>query len=505
MMPSGLWVYGSIVLAILASEPDRTRAQDQKPVTRDEAVLSVDGVVREVFQSSRRDRIDYIVQIEVKRSESLRAARTPARVPVPAPGDMVYVHASQPQNTALGLEGRGTSVPQARPGTAQVAPAERSQVRAYLRPRTSGGWEGAGTDWFELTSRDLAEAGGADASPPAIERVPGSAGSESGRGGARDARAVLAALGLTGEAKTVQGKFVLRVSSVERGGTSQHAGLEPGDIIIGANDKALTGLEELEALSQRGGRVNLVLLDVNTGKTVRVPVDLPASGRGEPPATLPVPADKPDTPVIAGEPANPRSRAPGRSFGVSAEPVKVGDRTAMKVVGVQPGSPGQKAGLEPGDIIVAANGVPITGAEALSAVVRKSGAALALTVRDTRTGKDTRVEVKLGGDEPADPNPAPADPAPGAGANRRLGAVTELVFYDVDPAVKVTEVEPGSAAALAGLQSGDVIVEANGSPVLHPKELDEIVRNSGATLKLTVVDPRSRQKSTVDVKLSAQQ
>ena len=176
----------------------------------------------------------------------------------------------------------------------------------------------------------------------------------------------------------------------------------------------------------------------------------------------------------------------------------------MKVVGVQPGSPGQKAGLEPGDIIVAANGVPITGAEALSAVVRKSGAALALTVRDTRTGKDTRVEVKLGGDEPADPNPVPADPAPGAGANRRLGAVTELVFYDVDPAVKVTEVEPGSAAALAGLESGDVIVEANGSPVLHPKELDEIVRNSGATLKLTVVDPRSRQKSTVDVKLPAQ-
>ena len=109
----------------------------------------------------------------------------------------------------------------------------------------------------------------------------------------------------------MQGKFIIRVSSVERGGASQHAGLEPGDIIIGANDKPLTGLEELEALSQRGGRVNLVLLDVNTGKTVRVPVDLPASRRGEPPATLPVPADKPDTPVIAGEPANPRSRRRG--------------------------------------------------------------------------------------------------------------------------------------------------------------------------------------------------
>ena len=36
-----------------------------------------------------------------------------------------------------------------------------------------------------------------------------------------------------------------------------------------------------------------------------------------------------------------------------------------------------------------------------------------------------------------------------------------------------------------------MIVEANGSPVLHPKELDDLVRKSGPTLKLTVVDPRT--------------
>ena len=76
----------------------------------------------------------------------------------------------------------------------------------------------------------------------------------------------------------MQGKFVLRVSSVEPGGAAQHAGLEPGDIIIGANDKALTGAEDLEALAQRGGRLNLIVLDVNNGKTARVPVELRAIG-----------------------------------------------------------------------------------------------------------------------------------------------------------------------------------------------------------------------------------
>jgi serine protease Do len=84
-----------------------------------------------------------------------------------------------------------------------------------------------------------------------------------------------------------------------------------------------------------------------------------------------------------------------------------------------------------------------------------------------------------------------------------LGALTEIVFYDVDPAVKVTEVEPNSPAARAGIQPGDIIVEANGAPVLHPKTLDEAVRKGGAILKLVVVSPRTNQKTQVDVKLDS--
>ena len=72
---------------------------------------------------------------------------------------------------------------------------------------------------------------------------------------------------------------------------------------------------------------------------------------------------------------------------------------------------------------------------------------------------------------------------------------------DVDPAAKVTEVEPGGPAAKAGIEPGDVIVEANGTPVLHPKNLEEAVRKSGPTLKLMVVDPRTQKKTAVDVKL----
>jgi S1-C subfamily serine protease len=173
----------------------------------------------------------------------------------------------------------------------------------------------------------------------------------------------------------------------------------------------------------------------------------------------------------------------------------------MKVVGVEPNGPAQKAGIEPGDVIVAANGAPVTGIEQLGAALRKSGPTLRLLIRDTRSGRDVPVDVQLGGSAPASTVPLPDDGRVRPGAARGLGAVTELFFFDAEPAVKISEVEPGSPAARAGLSPGLVIIEANGTPVLHPNTLNEVVARSGQTLKLTVVEPRSGRRSNVDVDL----
>ena len=102
----------AVVLSVAGLSASREcEAQDRANPTRDDAVLVVDGVVREVFSSVRRDRVDLIVQIEVKRSEAVRSPRVASRVPMPAPGDMVYVHTSQRPNAALGLQ--GSDAPQA--------------------------------------------------------------------------------------------------------------------------------------------------------------------------------------------------------------------------------------------------------------------------------------------------------------------------------------------------------------------------------------------------------
>jgi serine protease Do len=501
MNTSKILIGGFIAAAVAVGSLWSVAAAAQVPEnsTRDDAVVIIDGIVREVFQSPRQKRLDYLVEIEVKRIQADRVPRIPPRVAVPAPGDIVYVHTSQ---HGAGVQGRGFSGQNPATGDARpVVPTERSQIRAYLAPSARGGWEGAGSNWFETTSNVLAEANAADtpaAEPGSVPVSPASPPATVPAGG----KSALSSLGFTGESMNVKGQFVLRVSSVEQGGVAQRSGLEPGDIVIGANDAALGGLEQLARLAEQGALKNLLVLDVNTGKATRVAVDMSGSKGSQANNGLPPKAD--NTPDVATPPAanrNPTPSGTSKSLGISAEPVMVGRRTGMKVIRVEPGSPGQKAGIEIGDVIVAANGVAVTGVEVLSAVLKKSGPSLTLTVRNTRTGRDEPVEVKIGGPESATPTPVPADTSGEIGTGRKLGAVTELVFYDVNPAVKVTEVEPNSPAARAGIEPGDIIVEANGTPVLHPKTLEELVRKSPPALKLQVVDPSTNKKTLVDVNL----
>ena len=77
------------------------------------------------------------------------------------------------------------------------------------------------------------------------------------------------------------------------------------------------------------------------------------------------------------------------------------------------------------------------------------------------------------------------------------------MFLDTDSAVKVTEIEPGSPAEKAGIELGDIIVEADGHPILHPNTLNEVVAKSGPVLKLVIVDPKANRKASVEVNLAA--
>lgn len=447
---------------VLAVAPVRSHAQQLAAEAKTEAPLVVEGVVRQVFRSVRQSHTDYLLEIHVQRSEGRRIPTGSARPQFPGPGECVYVHVSQGvglTGSALSADGRTT------------VPAERAQVRVYLVPRDQGGWQAASPDGFELTSNQPAPQSPGDPAP-SVKESPVD-------------QLAAATLGMTTELVKIKDRLALRVTSVERGSPAQQAGLEEDDVIIAANQAALTGAGQLEELAQRGEPFSLVVADVRTGRAAQVEIRPSRRPSGD----------------VAGIPKNESTPAPRISLGISAESVALGTRTALKVVRVEPGSSAEKAGLEPGDVIVAANGTAITGPEQLVSAVRKSGTALELTVRDSRTGRDTPVQVILAGSTP--PVSLPKEPAiPGtAPASADWGAVTELVFHNDEFAVKVTEVNVGSPAARTGLRPGTIIVEANGKPVLHPNELNDALRNSGKSCRLTIVDPGTGGKSTVDVNL----
>ena len=159
-----------------------------------------------------------------------------------------------------------------------------------------------------------------------------------------------------------------------------------------------------------------------------------------------------------------------------ASSLDLGDATGALVANVSPDSPAARAGLERGDVIVEFEGRPITESHQLPALVAESriGSTAHLTV--LRNGGRQTLDVKIASlpDEPG----------------RRLSARDEdddsawgFTVTDITPqlargnrlarehGVVVTEVDPESPAAEAGIQPGDIVREVDRAPVESSDDL----------------------------------
>ena len=194
----------------------------------------------------------------------------------------------------------------------------------------------------------------------------------------------------------------------------------------------------------------------------------------------------------------------GQRLGIRAEQVQVSGRLVLKVIDVAPESPAGKAGIEPGDAIIGVNGGFITDFDQLATTILKGGPVANLAVLDVRSGKQAAVKVDVSGliaEEAAQRRP---EPAPAPVPTRVLGVKTEQFRVGLrTKAARVTEVQEGSPAAKAGIEKGDVILEADGTPATDPAQLDAAVQKSGPVLTLKVFDPRTRREVPVQVHFDA--
>ncbi|HEV3165221.1 MAG TPA: PDZ domain-containing protein [Isosphaeraceae bacterium] len=97
-------------------------------------------------------------------------------------------------------------------------------------------------------------------------------------------------------------------------------------------------------------------------------------------------------------PAPPGGGPPGPqpwTLGVFTQSIGLGNRTVLQITRVVPGSAAQRANLEPGDMILDANGTPTRTPQELKQAIDRSNGSLRLTVRDVRTGRNTLTDVTL--------------------------------------------------------------------------------------------------------------
>ncbi len=144
----------------------------------------------------------------------------------------------------------------------------------------------------------------------------------------------------------------------------------------------------------------------------------------------------------------------------------------VAVARVLPRSRAAGAGLRPGDVVTEADGAGVADAAALAALVLTRSPRPPLVLGVQRGGARLRLTVPVEG---APPEPAPRDAVRWAGlslapATPEGAAARGLDLPEGAPAgaLLVVDVEPGSAAAVAGALPGDLLVGLMGAPPADP-------------------------------------
>ncbi len=154
------------------------------------------------------------------------------------------------------------------------------------------------------------------------------------------------------------------------------------------------------------------------------------------------------------------------------------------VSSVEPGSPAEAAGIQPGDIITAVDGQKVKDSGDLPRMIGERKPGEAVRVELLRQGKRQEKTVKLAELEPEPPAVASKDSEATAGITVRALTAQEQRARGLEFGVVVTDV--AGAAAQAGVRVGDVILAVNQQPVASPAEFRAAVSKAGPRFALLI-------------------
>ncbi|MGC8476535.1 MAG: Do family serine endopeptidase [Acetobacteraceae bacterium] len=197
--------------------------------------------------------------------------------------------------------------------------------------------------------------------------------------------------------------------------------------------------------------------------------------------------------------------------GAMSKALGLPDKDGALIAAVEPGTPAQRGGIRPGDVITAVNGAPIKNPRDLADHVAevKPNAPAKLTI--IRHGKKMTLTVNVA--EMPSSKQLAANIGPAHARSKlglALGALSPGMASQLNLPVGtegalVTGVKPGSPAQQAGIAPGDVIVGVGTTEVHNPVEaaqaIDKALHNGGKAVALRIM--HNGQPAFVGINLGA--
>jgi serine protease Do len=187
----------------------------------------------------------------------------------------------------------------------------------------------------------------------------------------------------------------------------------------------------------------------------------------------------------------------------------LGEAAGALVQDVTPGSPAERAGLRPYDLIVAVDGATVDGDGPTIRAVSRSEPGRAARLEYLRDGRRQSVTVRLA-ERPARVSPDGAPAVRETARTRDLGpAELGMTVIEINPAnarrydvpeglsgLLVQRIEPVSAAAEAGIERGQVVLHVNRQPVTTVVALRQALApaRAGDPVAVLVYDPDLEQR-----------